>query len=300
MIAKDNWGNLALQGAIVHDRLECVEILLDRRVSCEEEDYSGLRPLMLAAKNGHLAVVKALLARNLDITAVTTKEKWTAVMIAALNNQVTVIGPLHAAGADLEVGDTEDWTALMLASFQGYEAAAEALLNARAKIDRTDRHGYTSLIIAAKKNRAAVIRLLLERGAQINATNDRHDTALLTAIREGHVDMAQLLLERGADVDISDRGGRTATSLAIGVDDMVQLVKLWKAKPMQTTAPSPESSPRLLTEPPSSPPLESFHHDLRIQQSTDLEHSQTTHIAVDSDEETFFDSRSQWSPSPVL
>ena len=300
LIAKENWGNLALQGAIVNNHPECVGTLLDRGASCEEENVSGWRPLMLAAINGHAEVVKALLTKSPDVAAVTIKENWTALTVAAANNQVTVINPFHAAGADLEVGDARGRTALMQASLHGHEAAAEALLNAGAKVDRTDREGYTSLMFAAEENQAATVRLLLARGAQINATDIHHHTALLLTIPQGHVDMAQLLLERGADVDISDQDGKIATSSANGNDDMVQLVKMWKARAMQT---SPERSPGLLPEPASSPqtsPPENCHHDSRIQKSTDLEHPQITHITVDSDEETFFDSRSQWSPSPLL
>ena len=193
---------------------------------------------MVAAEYGFEAVVKALLDKNADVAATTTAEKWTALMLAAAFNRLTVVNLLLAAGVDFEVGDLHNRTALMQAASQGHAAVVEALLNAGAKIDRRDRPGKSALMFAAEKNQHAVVRLLLQRGAHINAVTNLQETALLIAVCHCHRDMAQLLLEEGADVDASNQYGQTEMTLA--AYDMVHLIKTWKARRMQTPAPSLE------------------------------------------------------------
>ena len=235
--AKERWGDLALRGAIKEDHPECVEIMLERGVSREKEDENGLTPLMYAAKHGLEAVAKALLNKNPDLAASMIGTKWTALMLAASYNQLAVLGLLLATGPDLEVGNSHDRTALMLAALEGHAAVVEALLDAGAKIDRRDLRGNSALMLAAEKNQDAVVRLLLQRGADVNATTNRQETALLLAVGRRHRDTAQLLLEAGADLDVNNQDGDTTMDLAVH-DDMVQLIKMWKARRMQTPAPS--------------------------------------------------------------
>ncbi|MFC1835335.1 ankyrin repeat domain-containing protein, partial [Thermodesulfobacteriota bacterium] len=57
--------------------------------------------------------------------------------------------------------------------------------------------------------------VLLERGADIEAGDDhRHRTPMMHAAQSGHLEVVKVLLKNGANVNATDRGGKTALSLA--------------------------------------------------------------------------------------
>ena len=75
--------------------------------------------LLLAAKEGHLEVVRLLLEAGADKDAADT-DSWTALSTAADNGHLEVVRLLLEAGADKDAAeDTDSWTALHIASFRG-------------------------------------------------------------------------------------------------------------------------------------------------------------------------------------
>ncbi|KAM6948699.1 KN motif and ankyrin repeat domain-containing protein 4-like [Aplochiton taeniatus] len=76
--------------------------------------------------------------------------------------------------------------------------------------------GQTALQLAVRHGRVVMVRLLLSCGADANLQDGQGTTALMTACERGHTHIARLLLERArCDLALTDRGGRTALSIAL-------------------------------------------------------------------------------------
>ena len=80
----------------------------------------------VAARDGDVAAVNALLDDGVDVNALLRNE-WTALMIAALHNRPQVVSTLIRRGAYLDVRNAAGWSALTIAERKGYEKVAKLL-----------------------------------------------------------------------------------------------------------------------------------------------------------------------------
>ena len=113
-------------------------------------DRHSLSPLMLAARDGHLAAVKFLLERK----------------------------------AVVDRANDDGVTALLSAAARGRTEIAACLLDHRADINKPGKHsGFTPLMKAARLNRVSCVKLLLERKADMTAKSPRGTTAIDVAQR---------------------------------------------------------------------------------------------------------------------
>ena len=64
MSLQDSYGQVALHGACWFGHLECAKALLGAGADINKQADSGFTPLMLAAQNGKIEVVRELLKRG--------------------------------------------------------------------------------------------------------------------------------------------------------------------------------------------------------------------------------------------
>ena len=96
-----------------------------------KQGFAKPTALMLAAEQGHLDVVQALLDAGADLNA--GKGEWgTALMKAAQNGHLGVVRALIAAKADVNAADQQGTTALMAATRIGYKQIVQALVEGNA------------------------------------------------------------------------------------------------------------------------------------------------------------------------
>lgn len=97
--------------------VELAELLLERGANIEEVNDEGYTPLMEAAREGHLCVVKTLLKHHALVNAKTEETQETALTLAACGGFLDVVDLLLKAGADIELGAS---TPLMEAAQEGH------------------------------------------------------------------------------------------------------------------------------------------------------------------------------------
>ena len=91
---------------------------------------NGWTLLHTSASNGHLDVVKLLIASGTRLDAVTTDEVGcTALHAAAINGYLLIVLPLVEAGADIHIKSKKGQTALDYARGKGFPDIVELLTN---------------------------------------------------------------------------------------------------------------------------------------------------------------------------
>jgi len=180
----------AILDAALHGDLATVATLLSQDASLANsvlpDAYEGAPPLALAAAEGHLEVVRALLD----------------------------------AGAEPDRSG-QDGTALMMAVWNNLPEVAELLLLGGASANAPGSCGETPLHYAALKGRVQLGELLLAHGATptVHTTKGRTDmfntsppvvgeTPLHLAAAYGHAEFVELLLAHKADKQATDHCGQ--------------------------------------------------------------------------------------------
>ena len=147
-----------LLDACENNRVGEVENLLqkpqDPNVRCAN---TGNVPLQVAARNGHLEVVRLLLEAGVDKDA---GNGATALISAAGNGHLEVVQLLLEAGADKDAAMTDGATCLHYAAGYGHSHVVRLLLEAKVDKDATA-DGGTALQFACEEGHLGVVRLLL-------------------------------------------------------------------------------------------------------------------------------------------
>lgn len=181
-----------------------VQLLLAFGASVNARDAEDWTALMLAAVNDHEPVVQLLLEAGADVHAV-EEDQYTALMLTAQNGHVRSVRRLIEHGADVDAAESDKWTVLMMAADNGYDRVARMLIDHDASVNAFSDDNYSALILASGEGYLTTVQLLLDAGASINAMRNRYRTALMQAAFNGHVDVVRLLLEHGASVETTDK-----------------------------------------------------------------------------------------------
>ncbi|KAG2485469.1 hypothetical protein HYH03_015845 [Edaphochlamys debaryana] len=221
--AVDEEGRTALIFASRDGHLEVVKALLAAGARVEAADEDGSTPLMHASRHGHLEVVKALLAAGARVEAA-SKDGCTPLMYASCDGNLEVVKALLAAGARVEAADEEGRTALMFASSDRTLEVVKALLAAGARVEAADEEGRTALMLASRDRTLEMVKALLAAGARVEAADEDGRTALIHASCDGNLEMVKALLAAGARVEAASKDGRTALIHA-SCDGHLEVVK---------------------------------------------------------------------------
>jgi ankyrin repeat protein len=116
------------------------------------------------------------------------------VCAAAAEGHVDVVRMLIAAKADLERAEEYGFTPMTRAAFRGHCDVLSALMAAKVHVDAADDDHGTPLRVAAAAGHVDIVRLLLGAKADARATHDVLDeTPLQLAERNGHAVVVQML-----------------------------------------------------------------------------------------------------------
>ena len=200
--------------------VELVTVLIyDEGCEIDQQDCVGRTPLAWAAKNGHEAVVKALLEwKNIDLNSLGAHNR-TPLAYAAFGGHAGVVKLLlEHENVDPDLQDMDGDGPLGCAAMKGYEEVVKLLLE-REDIDpnRRNKEDRTPLGCAAIEGHEGVVKLLLEReNVDPNIQDTDGDGPLACAAIKGHEGVVKLLLDQ-SDIDPNCRNKKDRTPLGCAV-----------------------------------------------------------------------------------
>ena len=144
--------------ALREDSMSVFAVLFDAPgVDLEAHAKNGDTVLMLAAFHGYPAIVRALLAREVEVNG----PGWTALHYAAINGNPQSIKALLDASAYIDAESPEGkMTPIMLAAVRGRVGAVKLLREEGADISLKNSDGLTALDLARRAHQDEVIDIL--------------------------------------------------------------------------------------------------------------------------------------------
>ncbi|BDU22802.1 ankyrin repeat domain-containing protein [Dyella sp. GSA-30] len=151
-----------------------------------------------AARVGRIDILQALYEAHYPIDS-QTSSGYSAVVLAAYNNQPDALRYLLSIGANACLGDRNGNTGLMGALYKGHVEVAHILIDAHCPIDQTNNAGETALSFATLFGRLDLLPALVAKGADINHVDAHGSTALAVALKQGNDQSANALRQLGAE-----------------------------------------------------------------------------------------------------
>lgn len=193
---------------------------LERILSREKDDVQGelvnksytdgeqsCSPLIIAARNGHGAVVSSL--------------------IEGYSTDLESEGTVKFDGHVIDGA-----TALWCAAGAGHKKIVEALVIAGADVNHVTKTNSTPLRAACFEGRLDIVKYLCENNADFHIANKYNNTCLMISCHKGHNKVVQYLLETGADPNDKALCGASALhfSAEIGNVPIVECLLMHGAK----------------------------------------------------------------------
>ncbi len=182
-----------------------------------------MHPLISSARAGDSPRVRLLLESGSD-PDLRDPDGETALSWAARLGHTAVVKDLLAAGAQRELrGDRFQAPAIVLASRAAHRGIV-ALLAPLADLDAVDSRGRTALICAVQPAQAgekpqhrilAIVQTLLNQGADPDLQDADGETALMGAVRSGNREAVAVLIRAGANRSLANHSAQTALDLAV-------------------------------------------------------------------------------------
>jgi ankyrin repeat protein len=197
-----------------------VSTLLSAGADPNHRAANGHTAFTLAAANGHKKVLALLLDTHAGVEwqrslqAQCDKQGRTALMLAALNDEVETARYLLDHYADLRQRDFAGRNALLWAAVSASTDMLDLLAKRGAKHECADDHGDTIFTIAAGHNNwfamNALCKATYTHQFGLDTPNRDGDTALIKAARGGFLEIVRLLNCAGANMLATNSEGKTA------------------------------------------------------------------------------------------
>jgi ankyrin repeat protein len=194
---QDREGYTALHYAAVKGHVAIIYMLImNNGIKIDLRSETGLTPLSLAASNGHVDVLKALLESMVNTEAPK---------------------PVPLPKADVEARGVDRRTPLIQAAKGGHLEAVELLVSYGADADARDAIDFTPLAWAIKRRHKEIMNFLFELGLTwVPNGVGSEDILLMASSRGDEVLVRKLLTAESINIEAKDLDQRTSLSWAAG------------------------------------------------------------------------------------
>jgi ankyrin repeat protein len=203
-----------------------MKLLLNKGAQMDFKDRDGYLddegstqfPLLWAAKNGFVSVVRLLHERGDDVNAKAVSGDGAMSVAARIGRETVVSLLLTLDKVDADKKDEDGRTPLSYAAENGHKDVVAVLLaSGKVDADSNDHNGRTPLSHVSRKANgigAAVVKLLVAADhVNVDSKDDTGRTPLSYAAERGNIPAMKLLVSSGkADVNSKDKSGRTPLS----------------------------------------------------------------------------------------
>uniref|UniRef100_A0A8C6L3J3 E3 ubiquitin-protein ligase MIB2 n=1 Tax=Nothobranchius furzeri TaxID=105023 RepID=A0A8C6L3J3_NOTFU len=223
-----NQGKTALQVAAHQGHMEVVKALLQANSSVEVKDEDGDTALHYTAFGNQAEIARLLLSKGANINLL-NNSMCTALQIAVNKGFTDVVRVLTDHSADVNLQDSYGDTPLHDAIAKDFRNIIEILV-AVPNIDFTQQNhrGFNLLHHAALKGNKLATEKILARARQlVDVKKEDGFSALHLASLNNHRDVAEVLVKEGrCDINICNNRNQTPLQLAVtqGHTDLVQLL----------------------------------------------------------------------------
>jgi ankyrin repeat protein len=179
------------------------------------ENLKGVTPLLLAAQNGKLGLVKMLQERGANESHASLNGSTAALQAAHFGHLHVVKYVVGFNKELLEQSNEHKTTPLMRASQENHLHVVKFLCEQGASVNRKNLQGMTALMLASQRGNAEICGYLTQQGAELNAMTEQASTSLVLACKRQHLQTVEVLVRAGAELFVKDGRGRTAREICL-------------------------------------------------------------------------------------
>ncbi len=215
---------------ILQGNIEMVDNLINQGANVNE-DFDNEIPLLLAVQNNKMNMVELLLQRAVDVNVCDQNGNSALMLAVALCANAELVLLLISFKANINHCTNNGITPLEVACSRGSVSIVKALLEHGANLHLIEAlncalDGIRTNNSDPEGARRDIVELLLKHGADTKDIKQRDTLPLVVAAREGYLSIVKLLLTYGADINCSTEAGRTALgeSARLGHGQIVSLL----------------------------------------------------------------------------
>lgn len=192
-------GETALTAACSNGHKQICELLIEsHNASIFVANSKSWTPLLCSVKSGEWEIVEYLLSKNGEIITQADKHGRDGLILAASEGHLAIIDILIEKGANLASRDRDGLSALSWACLKGHYNAALTLIASGIDLNHADFSGRTPLDLATFYGDVRLVQLLIEKGAQIEHVDNIGMRPLDRAIGCRNVPVVVCFLKKGA------------------------------------------------------------------------------------------------------
>lgn len=234
MVSKQNHGGetaLYIASERGHSEAVCEILKVSDVQSASIKASNSFDAFHVAAKQGHLGVLKELLHSFPSLAMTTSSSNATALDSAATQGHVDVVNLLLETDANLaRIARNNGKTVLHSAARMGHVEVVRSLLTKDPGIGlKTDKKGQTAIHMAVKGNNVEIVDELLRPDSSIvNVEDSKGNTPLHIATRKGRPEIVQTLIQvEGIKINALNRAGETALAIAekSGLEEIAAILR---------------------------------------------------------------------------
>ncbi|MGL4394307.1 MAG: ankyrin repeat domain-containing protein [Brevinema sp.] len=204
-------------GAAIHHASQNGFLKIFRRIATQDNINSisieGFTPLMYAAFNGHLNIVRYMFKNFTIDQSLVNKFDNTALTIA-LKRRYPKIAKELISNQHPKTTDADGMTPLMIAAAYGSDQNIQDLIQYGCQMEAKDKSQNTALLHAIKNNQLESLKKLLVNGVDVNAVDLDGNSSLIIAAKFERIAAIALLLQSNADKTIVNKEKMTALDYA--------------------------------------------------------------------------------------